>query len=144
MSRQEDVEVLKAGMEWASQLKHTAAFKRLGMESLPVPHTCPGMEIDTDQFHECIVRHNAVSIWHLVGTCKMGTDPMTAVVHPENLKVHGVRGLRVADASVMPAVVGGNTNAATIMIGERAADMIMKDWPKPTSKTSSDNSKTEL
>jgi len=61
-------------------------------------------------------------VFHPTSTCKMGVDAM-AVVDPE-LRVHGTDGLRVADASVMPTVVSGNTNAATIMIGERAADMV--------------------
>jgi choline dehydrogenase len=61
-------------------------------------------------------------LYHPVGTCRIGSGP-DAVVDPE-LRVHGVAGLRVADASVMPLIPGGNTNAPTIMIGERAADLI--------------------
>ena len=62
------------------------------------------------------------TVFHPTSTCKMGVDAM-AVVDPE-LRVHGIEGLRVADASVMPTVISGNTNAATIMIGEKLADLV--------------------
>jgi len=64
-----------------------------------------------------------VHVFHPTGTCKMGTDPM-AVVDPE-LRVHGLRGLRVADASSMPSIIGGNTNAPTIMIAEKCAELAL-------------------
>ena len=76
----------------------------------------------TDAEWEQFVRNRADTVYHPVGTCKMGVDEM-AVVDPQ-LRVHGLEGLRVADASVMPTVVSGNTNAPTIMIGEKCADII--------------------
>lgn len=75
-----------------------------------------------DDIREAI-RARADTVYHPVGSCKMGVDDPMAVVDPQ-LKVHGLEGLRIADASIMPTIVGGNTNAPTIMIGEKAADMI--------------------
>jgi choline dehydrogenase len=83
----------------------------------------PGPERRTDAEIIEWVKATAETTYHPVGTCKMGVDPM-AVVDPK-LRVHGIQGLRVADASIMPTLTSGNTNAPSIMIGERAADLVL-------------------
>lgn len=85
----------------------------------------PGKDVQSDEELIAYCRENGLSLLHPVGTCKMGTGP-DAVVDPR-LKVHGLRNLRIADASIMPRIVTGNTNAASIMIGEKAASMILED-----------------
>ena len=93
---------------------HAALYRRR--------NSSPARRSQTDEQLLDYARRRGGTVYHPTSTCKMGVDAM-AVVDPE-LRVHGLDGLRVADASVMPTVVSGNTNAATIMIGERAADMV--------------------
>ena len=85
----------------------------------------PGPDVQSDEELLDFARRRGGTVFHPTSTCKMGVDAM-AVVDPE-LKVRGIEGLRVADASVMPTVVSGNTNAATIMIGEKAADLVREE-----------------
>ena len=82
----------------------------------------PGSAVETDKQLLDYARRRGGTVYHPTSTCKMGNDPL-AVVDAE-LRVYGIEGLRVADASIMPTVVSGNTNAATIMIGEKLADMM--------------------
>ncbi len=91
--------------------------------------TLPGPAVSSDAELAADVRRRGVSNLHPVGTCGMGHDP-AAVVDPR-LRVRGIERLRVADASIMPSIIAGNTNAPSIMIGEKAADMIQQDAPTP-------------
>lgn len=84
----------------------------------------PGSDIRSDDEIEAYFRENGGCVSHQVGTCKMGSDRMAVV--DDRLRVRGLEGLRVADASIMPTLISGNTNAAVIMIGEKAADMITR------------------
>ena len=115
LTERADVEVLVKAIEIVRALAGTPKFLELnGGEMMP------GEGADLEQY----IRNQCSTLWHPAGTCKMGRDNMS-VVDPE-LKVHGITGLRVADASVMPTVTSGNTVAACFMIGEKAADMILK------------------
>jgi len=113
-----DQEVAIASLKWGRKIAAQPAL------SPYVDHEMdPGLGFDTDEQLLAFARENGTTIYHPVGTCQMGHGPM-AVVDPE-LRVHGVEGLRVVDASVMPRLVSGNTNAPTIMIAEKASDMIL-------------------
>src|SRR6266699_318719 len=94
------------------------------MSPLQLTEIAPGVDRTTDEEIIDWVKKAAETTYHPVGTCKMGSDPMAVV--DAQLRVIGVEGLRVADASIMPTLTSGNTNAPSIMIGEKAADLLMK------------------
>jgi choline dehydrogenase len=120
LSAPNDLRVLIAGVG------HTRAiFAQPAVAQHSAGETVPGLAVASDDAFLDYARHNGTTVFHPVGTCKMGTDPM-AVVDPR-LRVVGIAGLRVIDASVMPTVTTGNTNAPTIMIGEKGAAMIRED-----------------
>jgi len=120
LQTQSDLQALTAGMRLARKFTQQPALAPYVAEEL-----IPGPATNTDAEFEANIRQNANSNLHPVGTCRMGPDG-DSVVDPR-LRVHGVAGLRVADAAIMPTVPAGNTNAPTIMIGEKAADMILED-----------------
>ena len=117
LSAPEDAGVLLAGVRLARAIGAQPAF-----DAYRGREVWPGVEVDSDAVLLAKAREWAETIYHPVGTCRMGADA-GAVVGPD-LRVRGVEGLRVVDASVMPRLVSGNTNAPTIMIGEKAADIM--------------------
>ena len=117
-----DCRTIVKGIQIARQIAQTNPLKsHISEEHAPGA----GVAFDDEDATLDWARRTAVTIYHPTGTCKMGVDPM-AVVDPR-LRVKGVKGLRVADASIMPQIVSGNTNAPAIMIGERASDFILED-----------------
>ena len=115
-----DLHVLVEGVKLARTILGAPALDAYrGDEYLPGPAVQSDAEIAE------FVRNHVQNIYHPVGTCKMGNDPQ-AVVNAR-LQVYGVQGLRVADASIMPAIINANTNNACIMIGEKCADMLLNE-----------------
>ncbi|XP_014675291.1 PREDICTED: uncharacterized GMC-type oxidoreductase Mb1310-like isoform X1 [Priapulus caudatus] len=122
LNNDHDVEVLIQGIRLAIKMAMTQPFQALGATyHIPDFHLCAHHPADTDALYGCIVKHIAMTMYHYAGTCKMGrsSDPAT-VVDPQ-LRVKGISGLRVVDASVMPAISGGNTMAPTLMLAEKTA-----------------------
>jgi len=114
-----DLDHLVTGVKLAREIAATAPLAGiLGREVFPGP------AVASDDELRASVRATCNTIFHPTGTCKMGTDPL-AVVDPQ-LRVHGLEGLRVVDASILPRIIGGNTNAPVIMIAEKAADLILE------------------
>ena len=120
LSTATDQETVVAGMKLSRSLSRTPALAPFVEQEL-----LPGLDIESDEALLDHAREVAQTIYHPVGTCKMGSDAMAVV--DERLRVRGIDGLRVVDASVMPAITSGNTNAPAIMIAEKASDMIIED-----------------
>src|ERR1700738_4533403 len=116
----DDLESMVAGYKTTRRLMETPALRALQKKEMFTAG------IDTDDEIRNVLRERVDTVYHPVGTCKMGVNDPLAVVD-RKLKVYGLEGLRVVDASVMPTLIGGNTNAPTIMIGEKAADMIKSE-----------------
>ncbi len=118
-SAEDDALTLVEGIKIARTIMTDSAFQTLnGVEM------APGADVQTDDEILAYLRQTALTVFHPVGTCKMGNDT-AAVTDPESLKVEGIENLRVADASIMPTLIGGNTNAPSMVIGEKAARMIL-------------------
>ena len=119
LSHPEDLAYMKKGFEIQREIFSASAFDAFRDDEI-----FPGKTTQSDSEIEQFIRNKAETIYHPVGTCKMGNDDSAVV--DENLRVYGIDGLRVVDASIMPNLVSGNTNAPTIMIAEKISDAILK------------------
>ena len=119
-SVEEDRQAALAGLKFGRKIAQTQP-----MASCIEQELTPGTDVHTDEALLQYCRASGLSLLHPVGTCRMGEDVSSVV--DSRLRVRGVAGLRVIDASIMPRIVTGNTNAATIMIGEKGAAMVLED-----------------
>ncbi|XP_001355521.3 glucose dehydrogenase [FAD, quinone] [Drosophila pseudoobscura] len=130
LSEREDVATVLRGIRHMESLERTASFRahRAEVAHIPIAECDSRHEYRSDGYWGCYASHFTVTCYHQTGTVKMGPPADAQACVSPRLQLHGARNLRVADASVMPNVVSANTNAATVMIGERAADFIREDW----------------
>ncbi|XP_049793724.1 glucose dehydrogenase [FAD, quinone]-like [Schistocerca nitens] len=132
LAHPDDVRTLVEAAKFGGRLSATETMQKLGSHVNPYPFpACKHLKLMSDEYLECALRQHTMSLWHFGGTCKMGpgSDP-AAVVDPQ-LRVRGVNGLRVADSSILPVLPTANTNAPTIMVAEKASDMIRDQWITP-------------
>jgi len=122
MSHPDDWREMRAAVRLVREIVAQPAFDEFRGEELS-----PGKDVQTDEALDAWIRDSLATVYHPSGTCKMGVEAM-AVVDPQ-CRVHGIGNLRVVDASIMPAITSGNTNAPTIMMGEKASDMILGREP---------------
>jgi choline dehydrogenase len=118
MSAQLDRDVTMEAMRITRRIMTAPSMRDIATDEI-----APGINIQSDDELLDWIKNNAETTYHPVGTCKMGSDPMAVV--DDQLRVHGMEGLRVADASIMPTLTSGNTNAPSIMIGEKASRMVL-------------------
>ncbi|CAG7654424.1 unnamed protein product, partial [Allacma fusca] len=127
----DDVQALVEGIKFSLKLvENTTTFQRLNARHPPdIAFGCEEYEFRSDAYWECYIRTFSFTLYHPTGTCRMGKGPEdSGAVVDSKLRVLHTRGLRVADASIMPVIINGNTNAPTIMIGEKTADLIREYW----------------
>ncbi|XP_067014940.2 glucose dehydrogenase [FAD, quinone] [Anabrus simplex] len=129
LTHPDDIRVMREGVKASLALGETAAMKRFGarFHRVPVPG-CRKLPQFTDEYWECVIKQYTMTIYHLSGTTKMGPDSDPYAVVDAQLRVKGINGLRVIDASIMPQITNGNINAPVIMIAEKGADMIKEAW----------------
>ncbi|GAB0093746.1 hypothetical protein DMENIID0001_089200 [Sergentomyia squamirostris] len=129
LSDEADLEVFLKTIRLYFQFLNTETFTKHEVEffNIPIPD-CDVLEFDSDEYWICYIRHMTSTTFHPVGTAKMGPDSDPDAVVDCKLKVKGTTGLRVIDASIMPVIPRGNTNAPTMMVAEKGADFVKEDW----------------
>ncbi|KAH8246834.1 hypothetical protein KR032_001328 [Drosophila birchii] len=129
MEHPDDIRAMIEGIEMILQLAKSKPMVKMGtrFHARPFPG-CEHLKFASEEYWRCCLRRYGSSLQHQSGTCKMGPSEDATSVVDSQLRVHGIRGLRVVDASVMPNVPAGHTNAIVIMIAEKAADMIKDAW----------------
>ncbi|MCP1625498.1 GMC family oxidoreductase [Pseudomonas nitroreducens] len=131
LSTQKDIDEAIQGSHLIRKIMNAPALKKITVEEV-----LPGPATQSDEQMLQYFRENCGSIYHLCGSCAMGSDPQTSVVD-NRLRVHGLKGLRVVDASIFPNVTSGNTNAAVMMVAEKGADLILEDARQAAEQRSS-------
>jgi len=121
LATEKDIDAARRGIRLAREI-----FNEPSVRPFRKCEVAPGPDVQTDRDLDAYIRSTATTVYHPLGTCRMGDDSVENAVVNTDLKVKGIDGLRVVDASVMPDLVGGNINASVIMIAERAADVIRK------------------
>ncbi|KAG7204870.1 hypothetical protein KM043_005270 [Ampulex compressa] len=124
----EDLRIMREGIKATIEISKTKAMQRF--KSTLYNKTLPGCHgiSDPDDYWDCHIRTNTATIYHYSGTCKMGSENDTSAVVNPRLKVIGIKGLRVVDASIMPEIISAHPNIPVYMIAEKASDMIKEDW----------------
>jgi choline dehydrogenase len=119
-SNEEDIQTLIRGIKEARKILGNSAIMKYSKSE-----KFPGVENQTDEQLTAVLRNGTETVYHPVGTCKMGPSSEDYSVVDNELRVHGIKRLRVADASIFPEIIGGNTNATCIAIGEKLASLLL-------------------